>query len=169
MTVTKAMLMRKKPAMDEILIPVNEDQQLELNAAKTSLELTLLGTQDEEESAKAKARLEAAREAIRKDGVAFTLTAVGRVRYDQILLEHPATDTQKAEDADKPEGERRSYNPDTLWPALLAESVRDSKLGSADWDELVFRNKEWNAQELEDLRTRLGRVNNTSLVVELGN
>jgi hypothetical protein len=119
--------------------------------------------------AKAEAALEVAKEAIRKNGITFTLVAVGRPRWDELLIEHRPTEAMAAEDADKPENERRTFDPSTFWPALLAESVPDSKLTAEQWDKAVFKSRSWTAEELSELRSKAVEVNKDSLVIDLGN
>lgn len=168
MSLTLAALQRKKPATDEVLIASDSDQRRKLDAAQQRLSMAQIGG-GAEAIETAEASLEAVKAEIRKTGIAFTLTAVGRPRWDELLIEHRPTEAMQAEDADKDETERRSFNPETFWPALLAESVLDSKLTAEQWDKAVFRSKDWTAQELSMLRTKAVDVNKDSLVVDLGN
>lgn len=168
MALTLAALRRKVPTTDEVLIAANVDQRENLIAARKRLDMALLGDEPERVES-ARKNLEDAKEQIRKTGVAFTLVSVGRIRWDELLIEHKPTEEQKAADADKPENERDTMNPVTFWPALLAESVPDSKLTADQWRDEVLQNPAWNAAEQKDLRDRAVGVNQDSLVIDLGN
>lgn len=179
---TKAALSRKKPVTDEVLIPADDAQAEAYVRAKELVEqraqrvgLAEMGGEEENVRA-ARAALEAARagveeirDEIRKTGIAFTLVGVGRVRWDELQVEHKPTEEQEAEDAEKPLAERRTFNPKTFWPALLAESVPDSALSAEDWRREVFESKDWGPAELDELRTRATLVNEGSRILALGN
>lgn len=178
---TKTALQRKKAVEDEILIPADdeqaarfEDAKSELAARRHALDLALIGGEEAMELAarlkvdKAKLALEEVKEEIRKTGTAITLRAVGRIRWDELRIEHAATEAMKAEDAEKPADEKRDFNPETFWPALLAETA-ESDLTPQDWDKLVLKSKEWTPTEIEELKIRASAVNQGSRIVELGN
>jgi hypothetical protein len=168
MALTLAALDRKKPATDEVLFAQTTEQRDRLDLARKRVALVSLSS-DEAEKEKAAEELEAAKADIRKTGIAFTLVSVGRERWDALKLTHRPTEEQQQEDADKPTEEQRTVNPDTFWPALLAELVPDSKLTAEQWSAKVFKNPAWNGAELEELRNRAIAVTQDSLVVELGN
>jgi hypothetical protein len=178
---TKAGLGRKKPVTDEVLIPADDAQALELDRARTELanneqrlSLAVIGGDAEDIAtsrtvlAASEAAVEAVRDQIRKTGVSITLVGVGRVRWDEILREHPPTDEQKEADKDKPEAERDTFDPKTFWPALLAATA-DSDLTADDWQKEVFGSKNWGPAELHILRERAKAVNAGSRILELGN
>jgi hypothetical protein len=180
---TKAALARKKPVTDEVLIPADDAQAAAYAEAKQLVTLReqrlsmaeMGGDPDGIEAAKqaladAQLAVDNVREDIRKRGTAFTLVGVGRVRYDELQLEHRPTEEQEKEDADKPAGERRAFNPKAFWPALLAECVPDSAgLTAEDWRTGVFENPAWGPGELDELRTRATMVNQGSRIIALGN
>lgn len=168
MSLTLAALQRKKPATDEVLIAADSAQKAKLERAEQRLSMAQIRG-DEDAMASAQTYLDEVKAEIRKNGIAFTLTAVGRVRWDALLLEHRPTDEMKTEDAEKPEAERRTFNPDSFWPALLAESVQGSKLTAEQWDKAVFKSKDWSAEEVSLLRNKAVAVNQDSLVIDLGN
>lgn len=181
MKLTKAALQRKKIAEDEVLIPANAEQQRRFDAAKKELETRQQAIEfaqlSSDEAAEGRARLradearialEAMKDEIRKTGTAITLRGVGRLRFDEIQREHPATDEMRTEDKDKPEEEQRTWDPATFWPALLAETA-ESDLKPEDWRVLVFESKEWSQAEIDVLKFRASAVNQTSRIVELGN
>lgn len=178
---TKTALQRKKAVEDEILIPADNEQAARFEDAKETLvtrrralELAQLGGEEAAElSAKlrvdnAKLALEEVKEEIRKTGTAITLRGVGRVRWDELRIEHAATEAMQAEDAEKPADEKRDFNPETFWPALLAETA-DGDLTPEDWTKLVLKSKEWSPTEIEELKIRASAVNQGSRIVELGN
>lgn len=168
MALTLAALQRKKPATDEVLIAADSTQKRSLDAAQQRLSMAQIGG-GAEAIAAAEEALEAVKAEIRKTGIAFTLVAVGRPRWDELLIEHRPTDEMLKEDEAKAEDERRTFNPATFWPALLAESVPDSKLTAEQWDKAVFTSKDWTAEELSALRSKAVDVNKDSLVIDLGN
>lgn len=170
MTVTKAMLKRKKPLSKEISFP-DAEQQAALNQAEQKLSFERLSASDESGEAlkAAEAALEAVKKDIRTKGVAFTLIAVGRTRIDELEIEHRATKEMQKEDEAKPEEQRRLVDYDNYWPALLAESVRDSNLTAAEWRKEVFDSPDWGDGELQRIRDTLRAINSASSVAELGN
>lgn len=168
MSLTLAALQRKKPASDEFLIASDSAQKAKLDAAKQRLSMAQIGG-DTDAMAAAESALELAKDEIRKSGVSFALVSIGRPRLDALLIEHRPTEEMQKEDADKPEEERRTFNPKTFWPALLAVSVPDSKLTAEQWDKNVFSSNAWSSAELAELRDRAFGVNQDSLVVDLGN
>lgn len=178
---TKTALQRKKAVEDEILIPADNEQAARFEAAKEllatrrrALELAQLGGEEAAEFAaslkvdSAKIALEDLKDEVRKTGTAITLRGVGRVRWDELRIEHAATEAMKAEDAEKPDHEKRDFNPETFWPALLAETV-EGDLTPEDWTKLVLKSKEWSPTEIEELKIRASAVNQGSRIVELGN
>lgn len=168
MALTLAALRRKKPASDEVLIAADSGQRRKLDAAQQRLSMAQIGG-GAEAIETAEAYLETIKSEVRSTGIAFTLTAVGRPRWDELLIEHRPTEEMEKEDADKAEADRRTFNPATFWPALLSESVLDSKLTADEWDKAVFRSKDWTAEELSMLRSKAVEVNKDSLVIDLGN
>jgi hypothetical protein len=61
--------------------------------------------------------------------MAFTLRALGRLPWRDLLAEHPA---RKDEDRDS-----MGFNSDTFWPALLRASTVSPELDEEDWDALL--------------------------------
>jgi hypothetical protein len=182
MKLTKAALQRKQPVTDEVLIPRDDTQTQALADARQTVENTRqrvafaqvggeLGqiAQAEQALKAAEQAVAAIRDEIRKTGTCFTLVGVGRVRWDEIVLEHPVTEEQEKADADKPEDQRLIFNPKTFWPALLAECVPDSTLLADDWRKEVFESKAWGPAELRELRDRAAAVNQGSRILSLGN
>lgn len=180
---TKAALNRKKPVTDEVLIPTSEEQEQALLTAQqlikdmeSRLSVARIGADEVAESEallaleKAKIGLEDAKDLVRKEGTAFTLVAIGAEPWDELLLAHPPSEAQEKEDAELAPDKRRTFNPDTFWPALLAASVPDSTgLTAADWRTSVFESKAWSAAEIETLKVRASAVNQGSRILELGN
>lgn len=183
---TKAALSRKKAVSDEVLIPADDLQAQKLATARETLENARRAEQLAQISGDASATtaaslqvgraevaLEEVKDEIRKKGTAFTLVGVGRLRWDELLREHPPTDEQKAEDEERtkkdPTYQARTFDPAAFWPAVLAESVPDSDLTAEDWRKLVFESKEWGPAELDQLRTRASAVNQGSRILQLGN
>jgi hypothetical protein len=178
---TKAALQRKKAAEDELLIPADNEQRRQYESARleivTRTEALRFAKISGEEMAEttaalkldsARIALEQVKDEIRAKGTAITLRAVGRVRWDELRTEHAATEEMRAADAEKPEEERRTFNPETFWPAVLAETA-DSDLKPEDWDRLVLKSREWTEQEIDELKSRAALINQTSRIVALGN
>jgi len=69
----------------------------------------------------------------------FVFVSIGRVKYDELVQQHPPTSDQK-----KAGGQ---FNSDTFPPALIAAAAIDPKI-SIDQAELIFNGGEWNAAEL---------------------
>lgn len=178
---TKAGLGRKKPVTDEVLIPADDAQALKLDRAKTEaanteqrLSLAVIGGDESDILAsrtalvEAEAAVEKVKDQIRKSGVSIMLVGVGRVRWDEIIREHPPTEEMRKEDAELPELDRRIYDTVTFWPALLAATA-DSDLTADDWQKEVFSSPNWGPAELKELRDRASAVNQGSRILELGN
>lgn len=178
---TKAALLRKKAAEDEVLIPVDDDQLRRYAAAREEIETRSEALRfakisgDEAAETAAALKLDSARIAlaemkdeIRKTGTAILLRGVGRVRWDELRIEHAATEEMRAEDKDLPEDDRRTFNPATFWPAVLAETA-ESDLTPSDWDKLVLQSKEWSEAEIDMLKARAAAVNQGSRILALGN
>ena len=182
---TAAALKRKKPVQDELLIPADDDQRERFENAKEFIKsagrlLDMANLADDAEQivlaeAKLKAAkddLETVREEIRRKGTSIVLIGVGRERWEQILRENPASPEQAAEDekkaADDPNYRKRTFNPDTFWPAIVADSA-DSDLTAEDWRKLVFDCPDWGPAEIAELRERTTAVNQGSRILELGN
>lgn len=179
-TLTKDTVRRKKAVTDEVLIPADDEQARKLEEAESHYRTALKGAElalisgdaHAETSAslrveRSRLALEEAKQAVREEGLAFTLVGIGRLRWDELLREHPPTEEMKT--ADKDLEQKRTFNPDTFWPALLAECVRDSDMTADDWRTEVFESKDWGPQELSDLRDRAAAVNQRSRILELGN
>lgn len=177
----KAALLRKKAVEDEVLIPADNEQAKRYDAARAEIEtrsealrFAKLSSDPAVESAAAmkldtaRIELEQVKDEIRKTGTAITLRGVGRVRWDELQVENAATAEMREEDKDKPEEERRAWNPVTFWPAVLAETA-ESDLKPEDWKTLVFESKEWSESEIEILKIRAAAVNQGSRIVQLGN
>lgn len=69
--------------------------------------------------------------------VVFRFRRLGRATYDTLVSRHPPTEEQKAEDAAKPDRERRVWNADTFGPALLQVGMFDPKLSLGEIIELI--------------------------------
>lgn len=175
---TKAALSRKKPVTDEVLIPADDAQAKRLERAREALasaeefyRLSEIGGEDLEDAQlrvrKAEEALTELKAEVRKTGMAFELVGVGRVRWDELIREHPPTKEQQEED--EKNDTKRTFDPKTFWPALLAETVRDSDLTAEDWRKSVFESPEWGPAELDELRNRASAVNQGSRILELGN
>lgn len=165
--VDKDAIRRKRAITLELYLPADEAQQERFESAKQRRGLAVF-TGDEEAIAKADAELEAVKQAIEDEGLVLTFKALGRRRFDEIVNEHPVTDEQREADKDKPEAERFSYNPDTFWPALLAETVV-SDLSPEEWREEVLESPEWNGAEVKLVKDHALAVNSQTRVAELGN
>lgn len=176
---TKTALRRKQPVTDEVLIPADDDQrrmlrdaQKGLMNAEQGLELAQIAGQSDEEAAElrlkeARAKLEEAKDQVRKMGLSIQLISAGQERWNEIMLESPPTDEQKQKAEEQGEGEPM-YDPDTFWPALLAATA-DSDLTADDWRREVFESKNWGPSEITELKNRASGVYQQSRIVELGN
>lgn len=163
---TKAKMRKKKAITLEHVIPADEAQALEWALANQKLTLARFGG-DAGELVLAEAQVEKVRKSIQDTGLILTFHGIGRLRFEQIVREHPPTAEQKAQaltdDEDEP-----TWNPDTFWAALLAETV-DSDLTVADWQSDVIDSPAWGIGEIDGLRKAALAVNTSNRVVELGN
>lgn len=165
--VTKTDIRRKKAIEQVLYLPADEDQAERLAAAEQRLNLSMFAG-DDEGIEKAKANLQAMRDEVLEKGLVLTFRSVGRARFDEILLEHPPTEAQVENDKGLPEGERHTFDPETFWPALLADTVVGD-LTAEDWYVEVFQSSQWNAAELKLLRDNAQAVNTQTRVADLGN
>ena len=157
MALNKQAMRRKKPITDEHFVPEDEAQAAKLKFAEQKLSLSRFTGEGVEE---AEAELEAVKAEVRETGVAFLITSVGRLRFEELLREHPPTDEQKAE-------HESTFNPDTFWPALFAEAI-DGDLTPADWVEDFFDSENWGSAEIKELRDKVQTVHTSTRVAELG-
>lgn len=165
--VDKDAIRRKRAITQDLYLPADEDQAARFEGAKQRARLAAF-TGDEEQVAKAKADLEAVKEEISETGLVLTFKAVGRVRFDALILEHPVDEELAEKEKDLPAQERSVFEPSTFWPALLSETVL-SDMTADEWREEVFEGTEWNAAELKLLRDTAQAVNTQTRVAELGN
>lgn len=177
---TKTALRRKRPVTDELLIPADDAQGRKLADALTGLSnaeqglgLAQIAGQSDADAAEkrvteARDRVEEVKAEVRKTGLSILLVSAGQERWDEIKLENPPTDEQKKEAEERGEGEPL-YDPKTFWPALVAASVPDSDLTSADWQREVFESAAWGPAEIKELKDRVFRLYEASRIIELGN
>lgn len=111
-------------------------------------------------------RYMAARDAMDDNAVTFTFRAIGRERFEAIVLEHPPTKDQK-EQARKAGEHRLGWNLDTFPIALIAESSHEPKLAKHEVEEL-WKSEDWNQAELMTLFFAALEVNQNRRVVDLG-
>lgn len=166
MGITKTALRRKKAITDTHYVPATDEDLEALKFAQQRYNLAQFGGEEKDVIA-AKERLDGVVAQIRKTGLVFDITSVGRVRYEEIIREHPATDAAVAKAKEKGE-DPPLFNVDTFWPALCAESVAGD-ISAEDWKTDVFESKEWGAGELYALREKLTKVHQSTRVAELGN
>lgn len=117
-----------------------------------------------------KRELTSAREQVEGSTVEMLLRAVGRKRYDDLLLAHPPTTQQEEEHAKRfadVEGfvSPPPYDPDTFAPALIAATCVEPKLSESEVAELL---DEWTSGEVVKLWTAALEVNTQSQLVSLG-
>lgn len=165
--IDKEAIRRKRAITQDLYLPADEDQAAAFEGAKQRVQLANF-TGDQEQLEKAKADLEAVKAAIEEEGLVLTFKAVGRKRFDELILEHPVGEETREEQKDLPEAERAIFDPATFWPALLAETVL-SDMTAEEWREEVFEGSEWNGAELKLLRDTAQAVNTQTRVAELGN
>lgn len=125
------------------------------------------------EKAEIQGRIDAATETI-------TMRSIGRLRFDKLVREHPATDEQQKEHKEQ-FGEPAPYNVDTFSPALVASSmvaavIDPLKCTDDEWDELYNETApevltwadEWNAMEFVPLWTAAIAANTATNARALG-
>lgn len=165
---TLTALEKKKPATDEMIVAASVEDRNRLKVARDRLDAARF-INNGEQIQLATENLEKVKAEVRKGGISLPLVALGRKRWDALVLEHRPTPVMVEEDKDKPDTERRTYNPETFWPALLIASIPGTKLTIAQVNAQVFDNDAWNDDELVELQDRMLSVNKDSLVVDLGN
>lgn len=159
MGITKTALKKKKPLSDEHFIPADDAQAQALALSSQKVQLARFSG-DESQIEAAMAEQKDIQDQIRKDGLVFDIRGVGRLRFEELVREHPPTDPQKEGGA--------TFNPDTFWPALFSESI-EGTLTPEDWRESVFDSPDWGPGEIHDLREKVKSVNTGTRVGELGN
>lgn len=158
MALNKQAMRRKKPITDEHFVPADDAQAARLKFAEQKLSLARFTGQEVEE---AQAELETVQAEVRETGLSFKIVSVGRLRWEQLLREHPPTDEQKAE-------HDSTFNADTFWPALFAEAI-EGELSPEDWVEDFFDSENWGPAEIKELRDKVMTAHTSTRVAELGN
>lgn len=77
-----------------------------------------------------------------EDPVSFLFRAIGAVDYDKLLMKHPPTLEQKADNS--------TYNQDTFAPALLARVCVEPVMDEAEWKQ-IWNSGDWNRGEIGQL------------------
>ena len=157
----KDQVRRKKALTDDYFVPADDEQAMRLRQAESQHSLALFAG-DDEQIAEAKAKLEAVQAEVADQGVHFHIVSVGRVRFDELLLEHPP-------ESDEAKKHQAQFEPSTFWPALLSESVNPGEMTPEEWTSEVLDSKEWGPGEVRELQDRVMAVNTGSRVAELGN
>lgn len=96
----------------------------------------------------------------------FTFRSMGRKKFENLMLEHPATQPQKDAAVARNEGEPQ-WNEDTFPQALVAGSLADPPL-TFDQVKILFDDDEWSGPELLTLWTTALAVNQSRRVLDLG-
>jgi hypothetical protein len=100
----------------------------------------------------------------------FVFRAIGRKRYEELLLAHPPTDEQiKDPELNTPDGRPTDFNPDTFSVALVAASLADPLMNDEEVREEIFESDDWNGNEIGMLIAMATKVNMQALAVNLGN
>lgn len=116
----------------------------------------------------ARAALDSARDAAREVTVDFRFQALGRARYEKLLLAHPPTPKQKKEAEDEGRGEPE-WDSDAFPQALVAATLIDPELSETEVKS-IFDDDDttWTTSELLMLFNTAMAVNGTTRVVDLG-
>jgi hypothetical protein len=157
----KDQVRRKQALSDDYYVPADDAQARRLKQAESQHSLALF-TGDEEQIEEAESKLEAVRAEVAEAGVHFHIVSVGRVRFEELVREHPP-------ESEEAKAHKAQFEPDTFWPALLSESVDPGEMTPEEWDSEVLRSKAWGPGELRELQDRVMAVNTGSRVAELGN
>lgn len=75
-------------------------------------------------------QIEAVRESMKDSTVSFTLRAMSRKAWADLVAKHPAAD-------DDATGRALGYDPDGFFPALVAASVVSPEVTTDQWDTLI--------------------------------
>lgn len=116
-------LARKRPQTDTFTLVIDPDAHGRVERALDALERARLFTSTGGDVAQAQAELDEAQAHAEEVGAVevLHLQAVPRPEYEQLLLQHPPTEQQKADG--------QTYDPDGFAPALVAASVVDPDTG----------------------------------------
>ncbi len=171
-------LKKKKPL--EATVPVCLDSALltTANRAAVDFEKAVLEGRPKEQLEALEAAMVAAQEAANEETIVMKFKSPGRVKYEELLMEHPPTEEQLAEySAAYGADAKAPYNGDTFGPALIALCCVEPKMTEAEaWilfegeqdDEGNYIVEPWNLNELQTLFTTALAVCNSSRIGELG-
>lgn len=173
MTTIDEILAKKKPNQMVVWIPLDADlagtyqkAETEFNAA-TSFATVRVGDGEAQRRAdEAETALDDAKVALREASLKFVFQAVGRKRYEELVLKHPATKEQqrKARElrTDVPE-----FDEDTFPQALVAACLVEPELSEDDVHRL-WESDNFSIAEQRTLFQTAILVNQNWRVVDLG-
>lgn len=167
---------KKKPNTQKVRIALDPEIAEEFSEAVSRLEIAKIrhNARPNDEGA-TQQLLEAQEEVDRlkplylENSTEFVFKAIGRKKYEELVLAHPPTDAQRKQVADMGEDPKQlGWNSDTFPPLIVADSVRSPKMTRTDVKEM-WDSDEWNAAELRDLLQAAVMANSDRKNVDLGN
>lgn len=157
-------LKKKQPLQRVVVVPTDEDVVAAFEEASEAVEGARLTSAEGKAPEDLETALSAARQALEETSVRMVFKSIGRKAYDALLLEHPSTPEQKAEQ-EAEGGGVLPYNIETFPVALVAASCAEPKM---TYEEVETLMDEWNSTEFGALWLAALEVNTQRRVVDLG-
>jgi hypothetical protein len=175
----KARTQKVQVVLDDALAEEVEELAKEVESDRKYLATVPETRQDPEiveAAAKRERELRSLRAKLREESMELVFAAVGRKRYEELVLEHPPTEEQVEEAS----GKAPDFNTETFPAALVAISCQNVDLTEGEYvdkDVKPHRTRypraeemwdEWNAGELTAVFVAAFQVNTQRRVVDLG-
>lgn len=164
---------QKKPTIQKVVIALDSEIADEFEEAKAEKERAedRLSIRPEDPKLQAtfdqaEARYKEALAAVTDNSVEFVLKSVGRRRFEDLVLSHPATPEQQEESKART-GMSYQWNPDTFPTALLALSIVSPPMTEADVKDMM-QSDDWSSAEINDLVSTAILLNENRRIVNLG-
>lgn len=164
---------QKKPVRRTVTVPLDSevaDRHMEAKSSYDFAKRRLEGQPDDRDLQDKFTDVEeaylAATDEMEDNSVTFTFRGVGREAFEELLLEHQPTKSQR-DQARKEGAGNLNWNFDTFPIALIAASSVDPELSESDVKE-IWNSPDWNQGELMALFGAALDVNQTRRIVDLG-
>lgn len=167
---------QKKANREKVRIALDPEVADRYSEAQAKLDMAKLKFQAKpergdflREMTEAQAEYEAARAEFEEHSVEFIFKAIGRSKYDKLVLRCPPTEDEKQQVADAGGDPRQLiFNARKFPQLLIGASIVEPPISQAEVDDM-FEDDMWNGAELVDMFNAALRANSERKVVDLGN
>lgn len=164
------LIARKKPLTRKVTIVLDGDLADKWNAAEAAFDNARFADergsteQTKLDVIEAEDALDELRPQMAEATIEFTLRAIGRKQYADLMEQHPPTDEQR-KDARRA-GTEATFDGETFYPAVIAASLVEPQMSEEDVKEL-FDSEAFNAAEVLQFVSAVIEVNQSRKTVDL--